>query len=208
MIVGDLLVNCYIVSAAGGKSAIVVDPGGDVPTILKTVQGQGLTVTAVVNTHGHGDHIGGNSALCEATGAPLIIGEKDADMLTSASLNLSQEYGMPVVSKPADKIVREGDSIYIDHHELKVLETPGHSAGSITLVGEGFALVGDLLFAGSVGRTDFPGGNFDVLIKSIHDKLYPLGDDCVILPGHENLTTIGKEKQTNPFLRFGNRRGW
>jgi len=202
------MVNCYVVIHQGSNAAIVVDPGGDVPAILEFLKSQKLQLTAIVNTHCHGDHVAGNDELRAATGAPVWIGYKDAEALTDPTLNMSAEYGLPVSCRPADRLLHEGDFVSIGDGALKVLETPGHTIGSISLAGDGFVLSGDLLFAGSVGRTDFYGGNFDVLIKSIHDKLYPLGEDCIVLPGHENLTTILKEKQSNPFLRYGNRRGW
>lgn len=209
IIVGEFMVNCYIVAWKATGEAIVVDPGGEVERILDRVKELNLKVTAVVNTHGHGDHIGGNNDLLKATGVTLAVGEKDAPMLEDPQKNLSAPFGYMIRSRTPDMLLKEGDTIAVGGGVLKVLDTPGHSPGSVTLVGDGFALVGDVLFAGSIGRTDFPYGDFNLLIRMIVEKLYPLGDKCVVLPGHESITTVGEERKNNPFLKMGNNRlGW
>lgn len=203
LVVGELMVNCYLVGCKKTRDIIVIDPGGEAELILEQIDRNGLHVTAVVNTHGHGDHIGANAEMMEATGKPLLIGEKDAQMLPDAWKNLSAPFGLKIVSPPATRTLKEGDTIEIGERSLSVIETPGHSLGSVTLVGDGFAVVGDLIFAGSVGRTDLTGGNMSQLLKMIHDKILPLGDDCILYPGHGPETTVGEEKRSNPFLQPG-----
>ena len=208
LVVGGLMVNCYIIAWKATGAAIIVDPGAEAHRIIERTTELKLSITAVVNTHGHGDHIGANDDLLEATGVPLMIGEKDAPMLTDAWKNLSAPLGLMITSRGADRLLKEGDTVPVGDGLLKVLETPGHSPGSITLVGDGFALVGDVLFAGSIGRTDFPGGSMDLLLKMIREKIFPLGDGCVVLPGHESITTVEIERRSNPFLTGGFKLGW
>ena len=203
MVVGELMVNAYIVAWQQTKEAIVVDPGGEAEMILERVRELDLNIILIVNTHGHGDHIGGNTELKEATGKPLIIGRHDAAMLTDPWKNMSAQFGMPVTSLPPDRLLDEGDEVKIGDGGLKVFHTPGHSPGSIILVDDGFAIVGDLLFAGSIGRTDFPGGSLELLLRMVREKVFPLGDDCLVLPGHGPETTVGEEKRSNPFLKPG-----
>lgn len=202
-IVGDLMVNCYLVAWKPTNEAVIIDPGGESELVFEKVREHGYKITAVINTHGHGDHIGGNGEMVALTGAPLIIGRRDAEMLTDADKNMSAPFGMATLSIPADKVVSEGDVIKVGDGKLKIFEAPGHSAGSIILAGDGFAIVGDVLFNGSIGRTDFPGGSFEELIRSIQEKIMPLGDDCIVLPGHGPETTVGHERRTNPFLQPG-----
>jgi len=201
IVVGDLMVNCYIVIWKETHEAILVDPGDDAGRIAKRLVDLKVIPSTIVLTHGHGDHIGANQALHELSGYPIAIGQNDAPMLTDAWLNLSAPFGMDTTSPPANRILCEGDTISIGGGILEVLETPGHSAGSITLAGEGFAVVGDLIFKGSIGRTDFPGGSQELLLRMIEEKIYPLGDSCVLLPGHGEATTVGAEKIDNPFLQ-------
>lgn len=203
LIVGELMVNCYIVGCQETREVFVVDPGGEGERILDIIKKLDLRIKAVINTHGHGDHINANADLVEATGAPLMIGEKDAEMLTDSWRNLSAPFGLSFTSPPADKTLKEGDTLNIGNRTLTVIETPGHSEGSITLVGDGFALVGDLLFAGSIGRTDLPGGDLDLLLRMVREKIFPLGDECEVYPGHGPTTTVQEERAHNPFLQEG-----
>jgi hydroxyacylglutathione hydrolase len=196
--------NTYVVWLPGRDDAVVFDPGFQPELILEVLADQGLRVAAIVNTHGHADHIGGNAALKEAfPDAPIIIGAGDAIMLTDADANLSAPFGVPVTSPPADRIVAEGDTVEAAGLVLDVLDIPGHSPGHVVYVFRSQpALVfgGDVLFRGSIGRTDFPGGSHPLLLRGIREKLFTLPDDTVVYPGHGPVTKVGHEKRTNPFL--------
>jgi len=198
--VGPLLTNCFVVWDEPSKQAMIIDPGGDADRILGLVQAEGLTVCLLVNTHGHADHILANSRLREQTGAPLCIHELDAPMLTDSMANLSAWAGLPYRAAPPDRLLREGDELAVGALTFRVLHTPGHTPGGISLVGPGCVFSGDCLFEGSIGRTDFPGGNHRLLIQSIREKLLALPDDTVVYSGHGPQTTIGQERATNPFL--------
>ncbi len=203
---GPLMVNCYIVGDEQSKEAVVIDPGGDVETILAELKEDHLKCKMIIDTHCHFDHIGGNKGLKEKTGAPIYIHPLEKDLLGSMS-EMAMYFGAEAEkSPPADGFLNEGDIVKVGKDlELQVLHTPGHSPGSITLClkDRNLAIVGDVLFQFSIGRTDFPGGSHPELIKSIKTKLYPLGDNCGIYPGHGPPTTIKQEKKHNPFLQEG-----
>jgi len=197
--------NAYLLSFAESGDCIVVDPGLDADQIVGELQAAELTPVAILNTHGHGDHIAGNELLKQTwPDAPLLIGAGDAWKLTDPEGNLSAGFGMPMVSPPADRTVSEGDILEFAGIRWTVLDTPGHSGGHVVFVAKELSpmivLGGDVLFAGSVGRSDFPDGDHETLLESIRTKLFPLPDDAVVLPGHGPPTTIGREKRTNPFL--------
>ena len=198
--------NAYFVSLAQDGDCIVVDPGLDADQIVETLQAAGLNPVAILNTHGHGDHIAGNELLKQTwPDAPLIIGAGDAWKLTDPAGNLSAGFGMPMVSPKADQTVSEGDVLEFAGIRWTVLETPGHSGGHVVFVAKELApmivLGGDVLFAGGIGRSDFPDGDHETLLDSIRTKLFPLPDNAVVLPGHGPPTTVGHERRTNPFLR-------
>jgi glyoxylase-like metal-dependent hydrolase (beta-lactamase superfamily II) len=201
--------NAYLIAIPGREDCVVVDPGLEPDRIIEDLEALAVEPAAILNTHGHADHIAGNAALkARWPGCPLIIGAGDAYKLTDPSGNLSAEYGTPLVSPPADRTVSEGDVLDLAGVRWTVRETPGHSQGHVVFVALELApilvLGGDVLFAGSVGRTDLADGDARALVASIRDKLFTLPDDAVILPGHGPLTTTGREKETNPFVgRYG-----
>ena len=201
IVVGPLQVNCYIVGCEQSREAAVIDPGDDVERILAGLERAGMKTTGIINTHEHFDHVGGNKRLHDATGAPILTHRACAAEITRIS-SRALLWGMRAEdSPPPDRLLEDGDLVEIGTSVvLKVLATPGHSPGSITLVGEGTAFVGDLIFAGSIGRTDFPGGDYATLIRSVREKIFPLGDEVVLYSGHGPATTVGRERATNPFF--------
>ncbi|NLC07129.1 MAG: MBL fold metallo-hydrolase [Syntrophomonadaceae bacterium] len=205
MEVGQLGTNCYIVGCEETREAAVIDPGGDALKILKFLERNNLKLTHIINTHGHIDHIGGNRALKDQTQAELIIHEEDASMLTSAGRNLSLFSGMVMSGPAADRTVKEGDKIKVGNTVvLEVIHTPGHTPGGMSLKlevdGKNILFVGDTLFNGSIGRTDFPGGSYRQLIESIQQKIMVFPDETEVYPGHGPGTTVGFERKSNPFL--------
>ena len=197
--------NCFLASLAGRQDCLVIDPGLEPEKILRQLELHQLTPAAILNTHGHADHIAGNAALKGAYPAcPLIIGHGDADKLTDPIKNLSAGFGVGLTSPPADRTVREGDVLELAGFQLTILETPGHSVGHVTFMTQDLEpvhlFVGDVLFAGSVGRTDFPDGSWEQLRASIQEKLFRLPDDAIVYTGHGPTTTIGQEKQSNPYV--------
>ncbi len=193
----------YIARLEGSTEAIVVDPGFDVPSIREYVERHGLSVVAILNTHGHVDHIAGNRAMKDAYPlAPLIIGANETHLLSDPEANMSSAFGLPITSPAADRTVAEGETFEVAGFSFEVREIPGHSPGSVVFICDGvepaFAFVGDVLFAGSVGRTDL-GGNTEQLLSGIRAKLWNLPDGMLVLPGHGPTTSIGVEKRTNPY---------
>lgn len=199
--VGNLGTNCYIVWCEQTHKAIVIDPGADAERILAAIRAKQLTVEYIVNTHGHADHIGALTTIKEATGAPVLIHSADAAMLTSGTKNLSVFLGAELLCPPPDQLLKASDTIIAGTVKLTVRETPGHTLGGICLIGDGIVFSGDTLFAESIGRSDFPGGSHKQLIASIINELMILPDEWVVYPGHGADTTIGWERQHNPFLR-------
>jgi len=197
--------NTYLAHLAGRDDCIVFDPGFEPDAIIDYLAQHSLAPTAIVCTHGHSDHIAGNRALKQRWPAcPLLIGAGDSEKLVEPELNLSAAFGLALTSPPADRTLQEGERFNAAGIELEVLETPGHSVGHIVLVCKQAqpwrVFGGDVLFAGSIGRTDFPDGSFETLCRAIHEKLFTLPDDTIVYPGHGPETTIGREKRTNPFV--------
>lgn len=200
MPVGLLEANSYIVyDEAKGKGAII-DPGGDGEIILNELRARDLQLEYILLTHGHFDHIDGVGWLKDKTGAQIAIHREDAPCLGDIHKNLSFSIGMESIQPQADLILDHGDTIEIGDITLKVIHTPGHSLGSISLLGEGHVFTGDTLFKDSIGRTDFFGGNMDQILASIRDRLLVLEDNTLVYPGHGPRTTIGEERLDNPFL--------
>ena len=208
--VGPFQANAYVVweddprSPAAGE-AILVDAGAEAERILREIESRGLRLVAVLQTHAHGDHIAALDEVVTATAAPVYMHPDAEGMLRSPEVNLSAWAGMPVRSAVEYRPVREGDALELLGRPVRVLETPGHAEGSVSfhLPDDGVVFTGDALFAGSIGRTDFPGGSFETLVRGIRDKLLTLPDETVVHSGHEGSTTIGRERRTNPFLREG-----
>lgn len=200
--VGLLQVNCYIIGDEETKEAVVIDPGGDEDEILDVLKHHQLNLKYIIDTHGHFDHVDANQPLKDATGAEIAIHEADARMLDQPSNEAMFFTGNRLRLSKADILLKEDDIISFGKYRLKVLHTPGHTPGGISLVMEGhtYVYVGDLLFNGSIGRTDFPGGSYDNLIAAVRTKIFPLGDNYTVYPGHGPVTTVGHEKKYNPFF--------
>lgn len=193
---------CYLVGDTERGSAVVIDPVDEAQTILKTAADAGWKIEKLLATHAHFDHVLAAAALREATGAPFLVHEAELPLLQNMALQ-GELFGLRLPPAPEpDGYVNEGDAITVGAIALDVLHTPGHSPGHVSYVLRAAKTVfsGDCLFAGSIGRTDLPGGDLDTLLRSIRDKLLPLGDDYAVAPGHPPTTTIAEERRTNPYL--------
>jgi glyoxylase-like metal-dependent hydrolase (beta-lactamase superfamily II) len=200
IVTGALETNTYLVGDEETRDVIVIDPGGDVAAIAARLAELKLRLKAIVNTHGHFDHVSGNRALVEATDAPLLVHKDDAPLLEVAEEAADAFAVRAENSPPPSGFLEEGEDLTVGRYRFSVVHTPGHSRGSVTLIGEGKAFCGDLVFYGSVGRTDFPGGSEEILRDSIRRRIMTLPDDTVLYPGHGPETTVGLEKQQNPFF--------
>ena len=202
IVVGPLWVNCFILGCPETSQAVVVDPGDEVGRIMAQVKQRGLSVTAVINTHGHFDHVGGNLQITGETKAPLYIHQADAPMLSRVA-QVSAMYGLPGENSPAaDQYLEDRMVIPFGKQSLQVIHTPGHTPGGCCLYLEDQQklIAGDTLFADGVGRTDLPGGSHAQLVESIRTRLFCLPDTVQVYPGHGPSTTIGHEKRHNPYL--------
>ena len=185
LVVGPYQTNCYILACKDTLEGVVIDPGDEVARILKEISRNGIQVRSILITHGHVDHIGGAAELKRITKAPIFIHPSDA----------------PALRFPPDGNLREGQEIQVGTYTLTVLHTPGHSPGGVCFIAPGAVFTGDTLFAGSVGRTDFPGGSHETLVAGVRKKIFPLGDDLRVYPGHGPASTIGQERRMNPFFQ-------
>lgn len=201
LVVGFLESNCYIAYCTESRKAIIIDPGEDADNILEIIERLNLKPAMIVNTHAHGDHIGAIREIKERFDIPLAIHEADAEMLVNPNLNLSSMFGLPIAAPPADILLKDNDTIEFEDRVIKVLHTPGHTPGGISLLLDKHLFTGDALFRMTIGRTDFPGASHEQLIQAIRDKILPLPDDTIVYPGHGGTTTVGDERKDNPYLQ-------
>jgi len=195
-VVGSMAVNCYLLADPSTRDACIIDPGADAKRIANFMQANGFNLKFIINTHGHGDHIAANGYF----NVPIYIGSLDADFLTDSDRNLSMSFGFPIRSPEASRLLKDGERVSLGALEFRVIHTPGHTPGSISLKLDNKVFTGDALFCGGIGRSDFPYGDEALLLKSIRHKLFALDDECVIHPGHGDSSTIGGEKRSNPFF--------
>ncbi|HIC90117.1 MAG TPA: MBL fold metallo-hydrolase [Anaerolineae bacterium] len=203
LVVGPLQTNCYVLGCERTKQGIVIDPGDDASKILEALEQHGLTLVQIVNTHAHFDHVLGVEELKLATTAPFFLHRLEEPVLDGMPAHVQTWLGFDPGPPPQpDGHLEHGDLVQFGQQQLEVRWTPGHSPGSITLVDHTGrrAFVGDTLFAGGIGRTDLPGGDFNQLLESIRRQIFTLPDDYEVMPGHGPTTTVGREKRTNPFF--------
>ncbi|PZE20700.1 MBL fold metallo-hydrolase [Paenibacillus xerothermodurans] len=201
MPLGPLQTNAYLLSKPEENVGVIIDPGMNAKTLIKRIEG--MRIEAILLTHAHFDHIGGVDEIRKLKNCPVYLHDAEADWLTTAKLNGSTEYpelGGPIETEPAEYGLDEGQVLKLLGHEIKVFHTPGHSPGSVSFLLGSHLFGGDVLFRLSVGRTDLKGGSREVLLESIHGKLFKLPDETVVYPGHGPKTTIGYEREHNPYV--------
>lgn len=202
-IVGRLLTNCYVVSCPKTRKAVIIDPGfetyEEAQQIIRYLNDNGIKPVSIINTHGHPDHVAGNQALKDAFSIPILIHEGDAQMLEEPGRKLARIYGFTINTPPADKLLHDGEEVIFGHQVINVMHTPGHTPGSICLMGGDKIFTGDTLFAGSIGRVDFPHSSEEDMKASLK-RLKSLPDELTVYPGHGPVTNLGEEKCLNPFL--------
>ncbi len=200
MEVGPLSENTYIVGHPATGKAVVIDPGDEADEILRQLEAQGWTLDKILLTHGHFDHVGAVAALKERTAANVYIHPDDADRMRTAGRQGAM-FGLNVPTPPPpDVLVREGDIVSLGDVPFRVLHTPGHTPGHVTYLSGDLAFVGDLIFEGSIGRTDLPGGSHEQLLRAVREKIFTLPGETILFPGHGPATTVGDEKRGNPFF--------
>lgn len=197
---GPLSTNCYLVWDEE-KEAVLIDAGGGADKLLAFIEGQGLLLRYLINTHGHYDHIACNLEVAAETGAEILIHEDDAAYLTDIDLNLAGHFAPRFAGRAADRLLKDGETIRCGALSFQVLHTPGHTPGCICLLCGDMLFSGDTLFAGSIGRSDLIGGDGVQLLYSLKEKLWPLSDELKVYPGHNAFTELGKEKQQNSWMR-------
>ncbi len=204
MQVGPMAVFAYIIGDLESREGLVIDPAANVGGIIAEACANKINIQYIVNTHGHVDHMTGNAEMKTRTGAQLVVHRDDAELVMFTPLPLYRMHGAEKSPYP-DIIVQDGDVITVGNVSLKVIHTPGHTLGGISLYAEGYVFTGDTLFVEAVGRTDLPGGSRRMLIHSIKEKLFALPDDTIVMPGHNYgkrpSSTIGREKKFNPYLK-------
>ncbi len=200
--VGPLQCNCSVIGDESTREGLVIDPGDNIEDVVSIVRKHNLQIKQIVITHAHIDHVGGAMQLRAATGAPILLNQNDYALLKMLDAQAAWIGVAPPGRVEIDHSVAQADSIKTGSLSADVIHTPGHTEGSICLYfpAEKKLIAGDTLFAGSIGRTDLPGGSFEKIIRSLHDKVLELPDDTVVIPGHGPLTTIGRERHSNPFL--------
>jgi glyoxylase-like metal-dependent hydrolase (beta-lactamase superfamily II) len=197
---GPLGVNCYLIGCENTRAGAVIDPGDDAPVILNAIQLLNLDIKYILLTHGHVDHLAHLMKLKDKINAEFLMHQEDAFLLKGLFAQALM-FGLPNPGNPKpDRFVTDGEEIVLGELIIKVLHTPGHSPGSITFQVEDKLFVGDLIFSGSIGRTDLPKGDYQTLIDSVQTKIFTLPDETIIYPGHGPETTVGQEKATNPFF--------
>ena len=197
--VGPMEANCYILYNPDKKEGLIIDPGAEGSRLIKFIKQEKICIDYIINTHGHPDHIGANRQIKEYTNAPILIHQYDAPMLTSSGSVLSLIFPLESSSPAADTLIKDGDVIECAGMKLKVLHTPGHTPGGLSLLLDDAIFTGDTLFSGSVGRFDLPGGSEEVLLNSIN-KILSLDENLIIYPGHGPSTTVSEELRSNPFI--------
>ncbi|MEZ5627210.1 MAG: MBL fold metallo-hydrolase [Rhodocyclaceae bacterium] len=198
--------NCSLLWCSDTRQAAVVDPGGDIPRIRQAIAEAGVTVDKILLTHGHIDHAGATAELARTLGVPIIGPQQEERFWLDALAQQSKMFGFPPVeSFEPDRWLEEGDTVEVGNCRLQVIHTPGHTPGHVVFFDADarLAVVGDVLFAGSIGRTDFPRGDHATLVSAIRNKLWPLGDDVSFIPGHGPQSTFGAERATNPYVADG-----
>ena len=193
-------VNCYLLTCEQTKKAALIDPGAGSKMISNWLKNKDIEISCILLTHGHYDHIGAVEDLRKELNVEVAVHKDDAEMLTDPTKNLSSYLGKGVTLSPAEILLEDNQELTVGETILKVIHTPGHTPGSISILTEDGLISGDTLFNGSVGRTDFPGGSMQQLINSIENRLMDLNDEIIVYPGHESITTIGKERSSNPYI--------
>jgi glyoxylase-like metal-dependent hydrolase (beta-lactamase superfamily II) len=203
MVVGAFQENCWVIGNRRTGEAICVDPGDQPEDILAMARDMGVRIKYIANSHAHIDHILGVGAVREASGAQFLLHPGDLEIARGTAESAKRWFGADIAAPPEpDRLLADADNIDIDGLRLTVIHTPGHTPGSVCFYANGVLFAGDTLFAGSIGRTDLPGGDYDQEMASICDRLLALPDDTIVLPGHMDQTSIGHERQRNPYVRM------